>query len=282
MHAGRWAFTVGVIAALAGAAGLAAQVQFARGQDVAPVFEGWEPNPDGTFSMVFGYLNRNYQEELDIPVGPDNTIDVPGQAGADHGQPTHFYPRRQRFIFKVTVPKDFDINRRVVWTLVSRGKTNQAKGWLQPEWELNDGVIAENSGGGVPHPNNKPPSIAGDSNLTATLSSPVTLSVTATDDGLPLSRAGRVSVAPDPAAKAKGPVTAGGAENLRQGVKLTWSLYRGPGRVVFDPDASELVHGTPVNLTTQASFGAPGLYVLRATATDGQLFSYHHVTVTVR
>ncbi len=52
-----------------------AQVQYARGQNVAPVFEGWERNPDGTFNMVFGYLNRNYEEEIDIPVGPDNTID---------------------------------------------------------------------------------------------------------------------------------------------------------------------------------------------------------------
>jgi hypothetical protein len=35
-------------------------------------FEGWEHNADGTFSMVFGYMNRNYEEELDVPVGADN------------------------------------------------------------------------------------------------------------------------------------------------------------------------------------------------------------------
>ena len=38
-----------------------------------PYFEGWEHNPDGTYSMVFGYLNRNYEEEIDIPVGPNNS-----------------------------------------------------------------------------------------------------------------------------------------------------------------------------------------------------------------
>ena len=36
-----------------------AQVQYSRGQNVAPVFEGWERNPDGSYNMVFGYLNRN-------------------------------------------------------------------------------------------------------------------------------------------------------------------------------------------------------------------------------
>ena len=44
-------------------------VRYARGQSIQPVFEGWEKNPDGTFSMWFGYLNRNYEERLNIPVG---------------------------------------------------------------------------------------------------------------------------------------------------------------------------------------------------------------------
>ena len=271
---------LGLVCALAVAAslGLLAQTQFARGQEVAPTFEGWEPNPDGSFSMVFGYLNRNYQEEMDIPVGPNNNVSVGGvQFNIDHGQPTHFYPRRQRFVFKVRVPKDFAASQRVTWTLISRGKTNQAKGWLQPEWELNDGVIAENSGGGVPDPANKAPSLSGDSSLTAMLGTAAALSMTATDDGLPKARAGRVSVAPAP-----GAAPTAGAESLKQGVKITWTLYRGPGQVSFDPDASPLEFGKPVSLTSKASFSAPGTYVLRATATDGQLFTHHHVTVTVK
>ena len=44
-------------------------VRYAKGQSLQPVFEGWEKNPDGTFSMWFGYLNRNYEERLNIPVG---------------------------------------------------------------------------------------------------------------------------------------------------------------------------------------------------------------------
>ena len=265
-----------ILAAAAVVAG--AQIRYDRGQNVAPAFEGWEANPDGSYSMVFGYLNRNYQEEVDIPIGPNNMISVGGQSEIDQGQPTHFYPRRQRFVFKVTVPKGFGASQRVVWTLISRGKTNQAKGWLQPEWELNDGVISENNGGGVPDPKNKVPSISGDSNLSIVLGATAELSVTATDDGLPLARAGRVSVAPAPGA-APG---AAGADSLKQGVKISWTLYRGPGQVSFDPDASPLEFGKPVNLTSRATLSAPGVYVLRATATDGQLFSYHHVKVTVR
>src|SRR5436309_15752565 len=45
------------------------QTKFASGQDIVPYFEGWIRNADGTFDMVFGYFNRNWQEELTIPAG---------------------------------------------------------------------------------------------------------------------------------------------------------------------------------------------------------------------
>src|SRR5512138_2259612 len=66
--------------------------KFNSGQDIQPYFEGWIRNKDGSFDMVFGYLNRNWQEELPIPAGPDNMVE-PG--GPDRGQPTYFLPRRQ-------------------------------------------------------------------------------------------------------------------------------------------------------------------------------------------
>jgi hypothetical protein len=261
-----WALCVAVVAG--GAVFVASGQQYARGQDVAPTFEGWEPNPDGTFSMVFGYLNRNFQEEVDIPVGPNNTV----EPGGDRGQPTHFYPRRQRFVFKVVVPKDWDPARRVVWTLISRGKTNQAKGWLQPEWELNDGVIAENSGGGVLAQNNKAPTITGSSTHTAPFGTVTTLRVTASDDGLP-------KPGPRPLSSTTDPDTA--ARVQRAGVSIKWSMYRGPGRVEFDPESTPPEYGKPVALTSKIGFSEPGTYVVRATASDNQLFSHHDITVTV-
>ena len=268
-------WTLGFAFLLAGAAaiGTSAQVKYATGQNVGPVFEGWEQNPDGTYSMVFGYLNRNYEEEVDIPLGPDNTIDP----GGDRGQPTHFYPRRQRFVFKVVVPKDWDKQRRVVWTLTSHGRTDQAKGWLQPEWELNDEVIAENNGGGVLEANNEPPSITVGPVQTITLPNTATLTAWATDDGLP-----KRSARPSPTSTVSDPnLSSNSAAPRRTGVQIKWILYRGPGKVKFDRDTSPDVYGQPATLTSKVSFETPGTYVLRAIASDGQLVSTQDVTVTV-
>ena len=60
------------------------QLVYSSGQTVAPAFEGWEQNSDGSFSMVFGYFNRNLDEHLHVPVGPDNNIDPGGGPGSAH------------------------------------------------------------------------------------------------------------------------------------------------------------------------------------------------------
>src|SRR5262245_59006840 len=83
------ALTVVLLLAPGEPRGLHAQGIPYAGQDVSPAFEGWRNNPDGTIDLMFGYFNRNQEQELDVPVGPDNNIE-PG--GPDQGQPTHFYP----------------------------------------------------------------------------------------------------------------------------------------------------------------------------------------------
>jgi hypothetical protein len=260
------------------------QMRYARGQNVAPAFEGWERNPDGTINMVFGYLNRNHEEEVDIPIGPNNRIDV---GGDDRGQPTHFYPRRQRFTFKVTVPKDWDKNRKVTWTLTSYGRTEVAKGWLQPEWELNQGVYSENNGGGVLEEGNQPPVVEGSPAQTVTLPNLVTLKVSAFDDGLPKPRrrppeAATAAADPGLAADAASAALDPNARRRRaDGVRIRWIQYRGPGKATFDPASAPAVYGKPVDLTSKVSFSAPGTYLLRAIVSDGQLESVHDVTVTV-
>jgi hypothetical protein len=263
-----------VYAALALAGGacttLSAQVQYATGQNVAPIFEGWERNPDGSYNMVFGYLNRNYEEEVDIPVGAENSITIGDEVYGDKGQPTHFYPRRQRFLFRVVVPKDWDEKRKVVWALTSHGKTDLAKGWLQPEWELSNDVIVENMGGGVPDPNNKAPDVTIGPVPEATVARPVSLTATATDDGLPKPYR-RAPSNPDRDAQPRRP----------RGVDIKWIQYRGPGSVTFAPNTSKVVYGEPVTLTSTVTFSAPGTYVLRAIANDGQLFATREITVTV-
>src|SRR5439155_20481704 len=84
--------------------------------------------------------------------------------GPDRGQPTHFYPRRTRFLFSVRVPKDFGKNE-IVWTLTSNGRTNKAYATLHPDYYADDIVVmndmgAGGSGGGGYNINgNKPPTI---------------------------------------------------------------------------------------------------------------------------
>jgi hypothetical protein len=256
---------------LLGAVNAAAQVQYARGQNVAPIFEGWEHNSDGTYSLVFGYLNRNYEEEVDIPLGPENSFTLRGETFGDKGQPTHFYPRRQRFLFRVVVPADWNKEEKVVWTLTSHGRTDQAKGWLQPEWELSPDVLVENMEGGVRDPNNKPPTLqvqAGASRVA--LSNAGTLTAVATDDGLP-----------KPYRRNNSNASRSDSAKRPMGVDIKWIQYRGPGKVIFDPASSPVVHGEPVHFNSRATFSASGTYVLRAIAFDGQLFTTQDVSVTV-
>ena len=241
-----WTLALAVIVMTATSA--RAQMKYARGQNVAPAFEGWERNPDGTISMVFGYLNRNYEEEVDIPIGPNNRVDV---GGDDRGQPTHFYPRRQRFTFKVVVPKDWDKNRKVAWTLTSHGRTEVAKGWLQPEWELNQGVYSENNGGGVLEEGNQSPVVEGSPTQTVTLPNPVTLRVSAFDDGVPKPRrrgpAAATTTSDSDRATNPSPATLDPNTRTRraEGVRIRWIQYRGPGKATFDPSNAPAVYGKP-------------------------------------
>ena len=178
---------------LAGATAAAAQT-YHSGQNLQPVFEGWEQNGDGSFNMVFGYLNRNYEEHLSIPVGPDNRFE-PGDP--DRGQPTFFYPRRQRIIFRVRVPADWG-DKELVWTVTAHGRTDRAVGWLVPEQIIDEQVIAMNrAGGGAPEMVNAPPVIllVESTERSVRVGEPLTLTAIIRDDGVPAMRPARASSA---------------------------------------------------------------------------------------
>src|SRR5947209_4777363 len=106
-------------------------VRHATGQAVAPVYEGFDLNPDGTYNMWFGYMNRNYEEAIDLPVGASNTI----EPGGDRGQPTHFVPRRHKDVFSIVVPKTFG-NQTLVWKLNAHGQVQQVVATLKPVWQI--------------------------------------------------------------------------------------------------------------------------------------------------
>ena len=265
--------------------------RFDRGQNVAPVFEGWERNADGSFTMVFGYMNRNYQEIPHIPVGPNNFFE-PGPA--DRGQPARFYPRRQQFVFRVQIPADWG-DQDLVWTLTHQGRTDKAYGSLWPSWEIDEGVVRANRGMGLRGTisDNQHPSISVPGGLDRTVRLPDTLTLTAVvaDDGIPGPRPPQPAPS-DPAAAARQQ-----ARRLRpspnnqaivdarvareSGLAVTWTVYRGPGEVTFDPMAIPVDGGRGGEAITTVSFDRAGTYVLRGYADDSINTTPIDVTVVV-
>ncbi len=286
--------------ALAAAPAADAQIRYDRGQNVAPVFEGWERNPDGTFSMVFGYMNRNYQEMPEAPVGTANFFE-PGPA--DRGQPTRFYPRRQQFIFRVQVPADWGEERDLIWSITTNGRTDRAMGRLWPAWEMDDGVIRANRGSGIrgAPTDNQGPSVAipGGTDLTVTLPDTLTITAVVGDDGIPGARPRppepdddddpdrAARAAADRARRASRPhptnqaiVKASVAGET--GLAITWLHYRGPGRARFAPQSASVEGGRGGQVETTVTFTEPGTHVLRAYADDSIKTTPIDVTVTVK
>jgi hypothetical protein len=247
------------------------QTKFNSGQDIVPVYEGWLRNTDGSFTFVFGYFNRNWKEELVIPPGPDNKLE-PGDI--DRGQPTYFLPRRQSFIFRAKVPKDWG-QKELVWTLTAHGRTEKAFASLLPEEEITERMIMTRGGlfPGDDDPN-KPPEITISPVAAASVDQPVTLTALVTDDGLPKPRPPR-AVKPGAA-----PAQSNGAgARPRGGLSVTWIEYRGPAKATFESAGPIAVANGQA--ATVARFAEPGVYVLRATASDGALSTKAEVTVNV-
>jgi len=102
----------------------------ATGDIVAPMFNGWFQNDDGSVTYMFGFANKNREEIVDIPLGPNNRLEP---AEYDGVQPTHFpvYARRgfvgiqERGAFAVTVPSP---DTEVVWHLTHAGHTYSIPG----------------------------------------------------------------------------------------------------------------------------------------------------------
>ena len=268
------------------------EATFSRGQTVAPAYEGWERNTDGSFNLVFGYMNRNWDEAIDVPIGPDNSI---GPGGPDQGQPSHFLPRRNRFLFRITVPKDFG-EKEIVWTLTTKGKTERAYGTLKPDYFIDDQVVTMNFGRGTGDnelfTNNKAPELKIESarTVSARIGEPVTLTAVATDDAYPKAR----NLPPI------NPRIPGGiAQASAMGLRVAWFVYRGAGDVTFDPPQFKVQEDTrggspwapgwstpPIpagnRWVVRATFTEPGTYVLRGLAHDGGLTDHEDVTVTVK
>ena len=250
------------------------------GQSITGAFEGWFSNPDGSFSLLAGYYNRNLKQGLDIPAGPNNRIE-PG--GPDRGQPTHFLPGRQWGVFTIRVPKDFG-ETKLTWTIVANGKTTTIPMSINPLWEVSPFIEASGNTPPFIGFEESGPFIQGpprdySASLTTTVSKPLPLSVFVADDAKVPLAAFRPRTTP---------------------VTVAWSKFRGPGTVTFEnetPKVEKADFKAPPpavftgKATTTATFSEPGEYVLRIQANDwsgegGRGFqccwSNAHVKVTVK
>ena len=197
--------------------------------------------------MFFGYMNPNWEEEFDIPIGPDNNIE-PG--GPDQGQPTHFYPRRNPLLFTIRVPKDFG-DRELVWTLTTHGRTQRAFASLKSDYRIDKQVMSMEVGGDF-----------GSQNDALRDNIPPVLEVRATGPPRRRRSAARARRFRQGSGQPAGPPRRTGrpargappgnpsdalyrppsviVPTSGPGLRLSWIVYRGPAHhVTFDPGADE-------------------------------------------
>jgi hypothetical protein len=231
-------------------------LKHARGELVSPVFEGWFRDESGTLMLSFGYFNRNYEQELDIPTGPDNKIE-PGPA--DQGQPTHFVPRRQWGAFAVPVAKDVEKRllaekKSVTWTLRANNQTVTIPANLGPAYSID--ALKEPTVGNTPPvlrfegaPASGTGPLGTKTSIKAVAGTPVTVKFQVTDDKKALPQKKVI------------------------GVRLTWARYRGAGAVTIGDFTKSVDGNGEANVT--ATFAEPGEYVLRVEAMDNEIHDFH-------
>lgn len=267
----------------------------ASGDIVAPMFNGWIKNEDGSVQMLFGFANQNREEIVDIPLGPNNNIEP---AQFDGGQPTHFpvYRRRgfvgmqERGAFAVTLPADM-AGTEVVWTLEYAGHRYSVPGRAtSTAYEMSHGERALGSlkplirfGMGGPESGDVEGIYA--SRITTSVGNPVTLSAYVQDRG------NRADYEDN--------------EMLLYPLGTGWIMHQGPAGARPDFEQANISgreraedgeSGTSgsngwTEVSTQATFSEPGDYVVRLrvdnfTAPDSQFdnvccWSNAYVPVTV-
>ncbi len=196
------------------------------------------------------------------------------------------------------MPADFG-DKELVWTLTSNGRTERAYATLKRDYFIDKLVIQANFGAGGPAgttpelPDNEAPALTveGDRARTVRAGQPLMLAAVATDDGKPKAR---------PLAATNPRLPGRFTTDTATGLRLSWFVYRGTGRVTFDPPQITVWEDTRVGGNSpwspgwstpespendrwevEATFSGPGTYVLRALAHDGGLQVFEDVTVTV-
>lgn len=281
--------------------GVLAEPVTSAGGPIYATFEGWGPLKDGTTALLLGYFNRNRTQIVDIPIGPENSIE-PG--GPDFGQPTHFLTGRQHGMFAITVPKDFG-TKKLTWTIVANGHKNSVTFWANPQYWID---YFKNTANGNEPPRIKfamngteyigPPKERTVATLTATVGQPLDLTAWAADQPSTITFESGAAEPPAAAPAAGRPAGAkpaneplpafiggrvvpltpaapgGGAEARRPrgDIQVIWKKYRGPGEVKIGTETISLENGGDpkkfLEAKTTATFSTPGTYWLRAQVND--------------
>jgi hypothetical protein len=300
---GRWLVGCLAVASLVGVSPLGAQRQRPLsplppdGLRVAPFFDGWYENPDGTFTLSFGYSNLNRNATIEIPLGPDNFIEP---KEFDGRQPTSFPPgvpdtadaaaadgrasdrrARERGVFGVIVPAGF--RGDVVWTLRNGGQTYRVPGRTKSgayglRWPMAMGSVPPllrfKQGGAA---GRGPMGIQADP-VQASVGVAMPLTIWVTDDSV----------------RQKEPIAVkprGGRGDAKAAMNVAWLKHAGPGPVAFVPPKTPMAQADGT-ATTSVTFKQPGDYVVRVRVDNfGQLdtsagnqccWTNGYVKVTVR
>jgi hypothetical protein len=266
---------------------------------VTPALEGWYPNPDGTFTILVGYRNRNQNQQIDIPIGPNNKI----EPGGAYDQPTHFDPGRHYGVFSLIVPKDFG-TKRLAYTINANNQPQtiqlglpggyQVSPFLRSDTGNTPPIVKLDASGpeyvGAPHGTAK--------TLNVAVNEPLPLTLYSTDTGNTINQSGtaepattattatRTAAAAIAAARGRGrgnataasdtpagdvptvPGTTAAAARVaaaRGGVSVRWYKHRGPGTETakFTPATSPVAADPDV----AKMFQKPGTTSGKATTT---------------
>jgi hypothetical protein len=215
------------------------------GASVTPAFEGWYENPDGSYSLLVGYYNRNTAETLDIPVGPLNKIE-PGEP--DQGQPTHFETGRQWGVFVIKVPKDFG-NKAVRWTIEANGERQSVPLTLNKSYSVTPFKEAGMS--------NSPPKLTFVENGPKLMGPPV---------GIAAELNGAVGEAVPIAVSVEDEQGLGRTKSTTVST-VSFHKYRGPGAIKFD-NTRVLAKQQGERVSVKAIFDKAGDYIVRVQAND--------------
>ena len=226
------------------------------GGSVIPIYDGWYPNPDGGYTLCFGYYTVNWGEDVTIPRGPNNFVEPSEYDGT---QPDFFeriperpFSYRRRYcVFPVVVPESFTEDDRVTWTL-QRGREEalSVPGKLVIAYRLDE------------------PTSPGRGDIAPGVRMEV--------DGQEAAGRNGMFVGPMNARVGEPLELTAWVNHPEEEVWVGWAKQNGPGSVEFS-EQNTIIDPSTRTATTTARFDQPGTYLLRVQSIDDpvEAFEFH-------